>query len=224
MRLFSFSIGFLLATQVFAGPFSPNAHKIERRVRIASDVLYDRQHSSYFIPEWVYQNAQCIASLRVVKAGFVWGGEGSTGLVSCKVNDEWSAPSFLNVGGVNFGFQIGVQFFDSILVFVTRDARRVLEGPSVKLGADIGFAAGPVGGGFGGGVIPKAPVLTYDRATGLYAGATVNGFVLAHGKERNQFVYGNGVRPYQILRTPGRFAPVQMRPFVETLESYFPTR
>lgn len=217
-----FGIAALAATAAAAAP-AWAADSIQRRVEVASDVVVNRQTSRFAVPDWVMEHARCVASLKVVKVGFIWGGEGSTGLVSCRMPDgSWSAPSFFNVGGVNFGIQIGVQFIESVLVFVTDEGREILNRASFQIGADISFAAGPIGGGGGAGQMPDASILSYQFTQGLYAGATVNGFILSHGPERNGAVYGDDVTPSEILDMPGAEAPQQVQKFVQTLTRYMP--
>ncbi|MCB0404155.1 MAG: lipid-binding SYLF domain-containing protein [Bdellovibrionales bacterium] len=211
-------LGVLITQTAFSRPQTP----VERRVRVASEVVTHRMLSERPIPQYIIDASLCAVSLKVVKAGLIWGGQGSAGLATCKVNGEWSAPSFFSIDGVTFGLQIGVQFLESVLLFMTPYGREVLQHPTFQLGVDVSFAAGPVGGGQGTGVIPEAHVLTYSRAVGLYAGATVNGFVLTHNPGFNASVYGEGVAPIEVLDTPGSSAPAVVSPFVETMQRQMP--
>jgi lipid-binding SYLF domain-containing protein len=187
---------------VASGAEASTTRKVARRVRIATQVLIDVMSSSRSVPPVVYENARCIASLRSVKAGLIFGGEGSVGLVSCRVGDDWSLPSFLNIGGPNFGLQIGVSVSEVVLVFVTDAARDILLRPSVQLGVDAGFALGPIGSGVGAGWTPEAPVLAYVKNQGFWAGIKLDALVLSHGVVGNADAYGHGVRPEHILSTP----------------------
>src|SRR4051812_28352378 len=77
---------------------------VSERVKSASQIIVNRQTSALTIPRWVIDQTKCVASLKVVKAGLIWGGQGSTGLVSCRTkHGRWSAPSFFSVDGVSFG-------------------------------------------------------------------------------------------------------------------------
>lgn len=196
---------------------------VESHVQYAKEVVVNRMTSAHPVPSYVMDRTKCIAALRVVKAGFIWGGQGSTGLVSCRTEkDGWSAPSFFQVSGVNFGLQIGVQFLESVLTFMTDTAREILLRPTFQLGADLSFAAGPVGEGGGVGAIPNAHVLSYQRAVGLYAGATVNGFIVSHLHGYNSRVYGANTAPKAIFELPGQDAPAVVQPFVTAVIKYFP--
>lgn len=195
---------------------------IPERVKSAERVIINRQTSALPIPQWVIDKSKCVASLKVVKAGLIWGGQGSTGLVSCRTDDnQWSTPSFFHVSGVNFGIQIGVQFLESVMLFVTDFAREILNRASFQVGADLSFAAGPVGGGPGVGEMPNAHILSYQRAYGLYAGATINGFILSHDPRLNSKAYAMDVAPETLLDTPGTSGPEVVKPFVATMNKYF---
>ena len=212
----------LLALPAFADSAGDQRGIAENRVRYANEVIRNRMNSWLPIPNLVIRNTKCLAALRVVKAGFAWGGQGSTGLVSCRNNGQWSPPSYFTVDGVSFGFQIGVQFLESILSFMTVKGHDLLKHINVKIGSDLSFAAGPVGQGSDVGILPDAAVLSFDKAYGLFAGSTVNGFVLAHNRRLNASVYGEGVTPAMILSGSHGPVPEVVDPFLATLEQYFP--
>ena len=129
-----FIVSFLLLSSFVS---EVRASNIEKRVAISRQVLLDRMVSHLAIPRSVLAQAQCVAAMRNVKAGFIFGGEGSTGMVSCRVNGVWSAPSFLNTGGVSFGLLIGGQVVDNVLLFMTPYARQMLNRNSLQLGGDL---------------------------------------------------------------------------------------
>ena len=199
------------------------ARPIPERVRSASDVVVNRQTSSASIPRWVIDRTKCFAALRVVKAGLMWGGQGSTGMVSCRTaNNRWSAPSFFSVDGVTFGLQIGIQILETVMAFVTDFARDVLNHANFQVGAELSFAAGPVGGGGGPGEMPNAHILSYQKAVGLFAGATINGFVLSHNPRFNRQAYGSDITPVELLKTDGDSTVEVVQPFIETMNRYLP--
>jgi len=212
---------FLLALLVTSSVSTEaQAFNLDRRVAITRQVLIDRMSSVAPIPKYILDQAQCIAAMRNVKAGFIFGGEGSTGLVTCRVNGGWSAPSFLNTGGVSLGFLIGGQVVDNVLVFMTPYSRQMLNRGSLSLGGDLSFAAGPFGQGMGANISPNAHVLVYSAGTGLYAGFSMNGTVMSHGNERNQMAYGRYFSPDQLLSTPAAFTPPLLKSFVDAVEWY----
>ena len=217
MKLSFFLLALLVTSSVST---EAQAFNLDRRVAITRQVLIDRMSSVAPIPKYILDQAQCIAAMRNVKAGFIFGGEGSTGLVTCRVNGGWSAPSFLNTGGVSLGFLIGGQVVDNVLVFMTPYSRQMLNRGSLSLGGDLSFAAGPFGQGMGANIAPNAHVLVYSAGTGLYAGFSMNGTVMSHGNERNQMAYGRYFSPDQLLSTPAAFTPPLLKSFVDAVEWY----
>ena len=61
------------------------------------------------VPDWLLQRAKGIAIMpNVVKVGLALGGRGGSGVLH--VRDEhgrWTNPSFIRIGGLSFGAQIG---------------------------------------------------------------------------------------------------------------------
>lgn len=208
----------VVAGVAHAGP----AQRVARRVRVGTDVLVTRQESIRPIPDLVFRGAKCVASVRVIKGGFIFGGEGSVGLASCRLpRGGWSAPAFINAGGVSFGLQIGGQIAETVLVFMSEYSRQVLAHGTVKLGADLSAAAGPVGQGGGVGVIPNAEVLTYTRSAGLFAGLTIDGAILTHAPQLNAEAYGR-LTPAEILSMPAAQGPAIVQPFTRVLTQFAP--
>lgn len=70
---------------------------------------------------------------------------------------------------------------------------------NVTLGADVSAAAGPVGRDIQAGVTPKAAIYTYSLSKGLFAGASLEGAVVATEKGRNASYYGRPVSARAIL-------------------------
>ena len=71
---------------------------------------------------------------------------------------------------------------------------------SIKLGADVGIAVGPVGAGAAAATANlSADIVSYTRAKGLYAGISLEGAVVAVRGALNQAYYGKEVTPTDIL-------------------------
>jgi lipid-binding SYLF domain-containing protein len=115
----------------------------------------------------------------------------------------------VTLGGVNFGFQIGVQATDVVLVLMSRESVEGIAGGKVTLGADASVAAGPLGRSSAAATDPSfsAQVLSYSRSSGLFAGVALDGTVIAIDRSANETAYGiSGVLASQIL--DGKVAPV----------------
>jgi len=153
------------------------------------------------IPPRVLRNARGLAIMRVVKVGLGFSGKGGQGVVVARTPSGWSGPSFIGTGGAGWGLQIGAQVTEFIFVLNTDAAVRAFSYDSnVTLGADLSAAAGPVGRDLQAGVAPSAAIYTYSRSQGLFAGASLEGAVIATQKTANERYYGQRVRALTILR------------------------
>src|SRR5213078_5153925 len=163
------------------------------------------------VPRSVMRNARGLAILTVVKIGFGLSGKGGQGVVVARTGKGWSGPSFVGTGGAGWGPQIGAQITEYIFVLNSNRAVRAFSRDgNFTLGADASVAAGPVGREAEAAVTPTAAIYTYSRAKGLFAGASLEGTVIATQKTANARYYGRSVRAGDILR--GRIsAPAKAR-------------
>lgn len=171
------------------------------------------------IPAWLLERAHAVAVIpSVIKVGLGIGGRRGKGvLVVRKDNGEWSNPVFVNLTGGSFGFQVGVQSTDVVLVFTSRQSIEGIVGGKVTLGADASVAAGPVGrqSSAATDVGLTAQVYSYSRAMGLFAGVALDGSAMTIDHKSNESFYGRaGVLASDIIRTD---APAAPEPAVEFL-------
>jgi lipid-binding SYLF domain-containing protein len=135
---------------------------------------------------------------RLLKGGFIFGGSGGSGVLLARdpQTGAWSYPAFYTFGSVTAGAQIGGEAAQVMLMVMTKRGLDSMMATSVKLGADIEAAAGPVGVGT---KAATADVLAFSRTKGLFGGATVEGAWIQERKGWNEEYYGRPVRPIEIL-------------------------
>jgi lipid-binding SYLF domain-containing protein len=171
--------------------------KASERVQAAADVLSEIQGApDKGIPQEVLGSAECVAVVpSMLKGGFIVGAKYGRGLASCRTPKGWSAPAFFVVTGGSFGFQIGGQAVDLVMLIMNKDGMKHLLSSEFELGADASVAAGPVGRHAEGNTDWKmrAEVLTYSRARGLFAGVTLNGAQIKQDKDSTREFYGRMV-------------------------------
>src|SRR3981081_886539 len=121
--------------------------KAQDRVQAAADVLNEIQGTpDQGIPAEVLGSAECVAVVpSLLKGGFVVGARYGRGVASCRTEKGWSAPAFFTVGGGSFGFQIGGQAIDLIMLIMNKEGMKNLLESDFQLGANASAAAGPVG-------------------------------------------------------------------------------
>lgn len=183
-------------------PFAAANAATEQEVvnQSASIIRQFRRMPEKPIPQTILRNAKGLAILTVVKVGFGLSGKGGQGVVLARTGNGWSGPSFIGTGGAGWGPQIGAQITEFVFVLNTNRAIHAFSRDgNLTLGADASVAAGPVGREAEAAVTPTAAIYTYSRTKGLFAGASLEGTVIATQKTANWRYYGHGVSARDIL-------------------------
>lgn len=171
--------------------------KADDRVQASADVLNEIQSApDSGIPAEVLGKAECVAVVpSMLKGGFIFGGKYGRGVASCRTPKGWSSPAFFTIAGGSFGFQIGGQAVDLVMLIMNNDGMQHLLSSQFALGADASVAAGPVGRHAEGNTDWKmrAQVLTYSRARGIFAGVSLNGARVSFDKNSTREFYGHMV-------------------------------
>lgn len=208
----------------FAGvAYGQDRTKQMERIQAAGDVLTEIMSApDSGIPEEILGSAKCVAVVpSMLKGGFVVGGSYGKGVATCRTQQGWSTPAFFRVTGGSFGFQIGGQAVDYVMLIMNDEGMRNLLASKFKLGADASVAAGPVGRHAEGMTDWKmrAQVLTYSRARGVFAGATLNGAMIKQDSDDTRAFYGR-VIPFKTLLSGGVTVPQEAQPFLGTLNKF----
>jgi lipid-binding SYLF domain-containing protein len=152
------------------------------------------------IPQAVLKDARGLAIMTVIKAGFGISGRGGTGIVVSRTKNGWSGPSAIGTGGAGFGFQIGAEVTEFVMILNTDAAVQAFSHDvNVTLGGDISVAAGPIGRTASAAITPVAAIYTYSRSQGLFAGISLEGTVIGTRNDANAEYYGRQVTPEEIL-------------------------
>jgi SH3 domain-containing YSC84-like protein 1 len=186
--------------------------------RIVRDFTRLPEHG---IPARVLRDAKGVAVLRVLKGGFGVSGRLGEGVVLARLSGGgWSGPSAIATGGGGFGFQIGGEVTEFVIILNSQAAVNAFaRGGNVQFGGALSVAAGPVGRTGEAGVLPAAAVYTYSRSKGLFAGASLEGTLLVAQSDKNATYYGRRVTPTQILRG-GVAPPRSAQPLIAALSRY----
>jgi lipid-binding SYLF domain-containing protein len=197
--------------------------KATDRVQAAADVLNEIESApDSGIPQEILGRAECVAVVpSMLKGGFIVGGKYGRGLASCRTPKGWSAPAFFTVAGGSFGFQIGGQAVDLVMLIMNNDGMQHLLSSKFSLGADASVAAGPVGRHAEGNTDWKmrAQVLTYSRARGVFAGVSLNGAVIKQDKDSTRDFFGHMVT-FKAALTGEVEPPPTANPFLSTLAKW----
>jgi lipid-binding SYLF domain-containing protein len=175
------------------------------------------------IPKELLSRAECVAVIPAVKKAAIGvGGNYGRGVVSCRKDagkGPWGPPSMISLSGGSFGFQLGGQSTDVVMLFMTPDSIKHLLKDKVTLGADASAAAGPKGREASAqtNATMRAEILTYARSRGLFAGISLKGAVLKPDGDANKSLYNRDVDAKELLLEGKGNIPDSAKKFVDTL-------
>jgi lipid-binding SYLF domain-containing protein len=175
------------------------------------------------IPMNILEQATCVAVVPgMIKGAFVFGGQYGQGVVTCRTGHGWSAPVFIRMAGGSFGFQIGGQSTDLVLVAVNERGFQDLLKNKFKIGGDAAASAGPVGRNGQAATDWKmnAELLTYSRSKGLFAGIDLDGTSVSQNSDDTELYFG-GPHNFESVLKGSVDVPAGAVPFVKTVARYF---
>ena len=152
------------------------------------------------VPADVLRRAQGIILLDCTKAGFGFAFQGGNGIAMVKdAHGHWSPPAFLTSSEASLGFQAGGEQDFYVILLMTRNEARELDGSVVKFGGLVRGTAGDQSSGVDGLAVPKNPGLVYSDRQGFYGGIAMKGGTLAPDNKANSNYYGHAVTMDDIL-------------------------
>jgi len=200
----------------------------DKCAKILESFLADPSHPESAlnaIPKAVLQRARGLAIFQVLKAGFVFSGKAGSGLVIARLpSGEWSPPSCIATAGLGWGLQIGADLTDFVIVLNSDAAVEAFSlGGNVTIGGNVSATAGPIGtgGGVSSSLANPAPMFSYSKSKGLFAGLSLDGTILIERKDANRDFYGSPIPARNILKgdVPAPEAASRMYEIIEAAES-----
>jgi lipid-binding SYLF domain-containing protein len=203
--------------------------KEKERLENCGVVLEEIMNVPDNIPANLVDKAECVIVIpSVLKAAFIIGGSYGRGAMTCRSGEHftgpWGAPTMIALEGGSFGFQLGGQATDFvILVMNPRGAMAILKN-KVKLGADASAAAGPKGRDLEAAtdVTFRAEMLTYSRSRGLFAGISLEGSTLRPDNGANEELYGKKISAEDIVLKGAVQKPASAQELIATLTKFSP--
>jgi len=164
----------------------------------------------------------------VLKAAFIVGASYGRGAMSCRRGENfrgpWGAPTMMALEGGSFGFQIGGEATDFVLLVMNERGATGILASKVKLGGDASVAAGPVGrdASAEADATLRAEILSYSRARGLFAGVSLEGSTIRPDGGDNRRVYGKKIPAKDIVLSGKVSVPPAAQQMVSTLDAKTP--
>lgn len=204
-------------------------NKANKRLENAGQVIKEILDIPDDIPADLLDKAECVIVIpSVIKIAFGISGSYGAGAMTCRSGEDftgpWGAPTMMRLEGGGFGFQLGGQATDFVLLVMNKRGAGAILSSKVKLGADASAAAGPKGRNAAADtdVTMRAEILTYSRARGLFAGISLQGSTLRPDNDANKDVYGRKIEAKDIVLKHAVGVPAAARVLIDTLEKHSP--
>jgi SH3 domain-containing YSC84-like protein 1 len=197
------------------------------RLQNSGQVMKEVMEMPDSIPQKLLDKANCVIVIpSVLKAAFIVGGSYGRGAMTCRSGEDfqgpWGAPTMMALEGGSFGFQLGAQATDLVLLVMNSRGASAILSSKVKLGADASVAAGPVGRDAEADtdVTFRAEVLTYSRSRGLFAGISLEGSTLRPDNDANERIYGKKISAKEIALRNEVAMPRSAQLLIDTLTQH----
>jgi SH3 domain-containing YSC84-like protein 1 len=214
-----------ISTQSPAGQGS-KAEERERAQKAANAFQEIMSAPDQGIPQDLLDRAQCVAVFpSVKKGGFIVGGQFGKGLISCRREQgSWGSPAYFTIGGGSFGFQIGGQAVDLVLLVMNESGLEGLLMDKFEIGAGAAVSAGPVGRNahVSTDVLLKSKIISYSRSRGLFGGVELKGAVITEDKSANKDIYEQEISAREIIVDGKVRTPTTIRIFPSALRKFSP--
>jgi lipid-binding SYLF domain-containing protein len=227
-----FVMAALIGLPALFNPMSVRADdkiKDEDRLKNAGEVAKEIMDIPDDIPQSVMDKADCIVVIpSVIKGAFVVGASYGRGAMTCRSGEDfhgpWGAPTMMALEGASFGFQIGGQATDFVLLIMNGRGASSILSSKVKIGGDASAAAGPVGRNAQADtdVTMRAEILTYSRARGLFAGISLDGSTLRPDNDANERIYGKKIDAKDVVLHGAVPIPPSAKLLISTLNQHSP--
>jgi SH3 domain-containing YSC84-like protein 1 len=205
------------------------ANKEQKRLENSGVVMEEIMNTPENIPQELLEKAECVIVFpSVLKGAFGIGGSYGRGAMVCRTgehfNGPWGAPAMYALEGGSFGFQLGGQATDLVLLVMNDRGAQSILSSKVKLGADASAAAGPKGRDASADTDAylRAEILSYSRSRGLFAGISLEGSSLRPDDDANEVIYHRKISARDIVMGKGIEVPVSGRHLVRVLEKGSP--
>jgi SH3 domain-containing YSC84-like protein 1 len=224
-RFILFAVGILTLAPLLASA------KEEDRLQNANVVMQEVLRVPDSIPQDLLDHARCVIVMpSVLKGAFVVGGSYGRGTMVCRTGQDftgpWGAPAMYALEGGSFGFQIGGEATDFVLLVMNNRGANSLMHSKVRLGADASAAVGPVGrlASADTDAFMRSEILSYSRSRGVFAGVSLEGSTLRPDGSANRKLYGRSVSAAEIINGSEVTTPPAAENLITVLQNASPTR
>jgi SH3 domain-containing YSC84-like protein 1 len=184
-----------------------NKDKDEDRLKECGTVLTEILDIPENVPQDLLDKADCVVVYpSVLKAAFVVGGSYGRGAMTCRKGENfagsWGSPTMMALEGGSFGFQIGGQATDFVLLVMNEPVGR-----DASAETDVTL---------------RSEILSYSRSRGLFAGISLEGSTIRPDNKANEQIYGKKLEAKEIVLSNQVSVPAPGEQLVSTLDTKTP--
>ena len=190
MKTFLAGLAVALALTVTAAsaPAYADAAAPAELLHHANTTVTNLKHDpSFSVARDMIKNARAVYIVpRLIKGGFIFGGEGGAGVLLVRNGHGWSAPKFYDMGSASFGLQIGLEQAQLVFIINSDRALRGIQEGNFKIGGQGGITVATLSAGAEGATTLKGgDMVVWTSATGAYGGLTFNGSIIKADDDDN---------------------------------------
>ena len=221
-----FCCHFVVAFCLCALPLFGKSEAVAERLSSASSVFSEiMQAPDKSIPRDLLNRAECVVVVPGLKSGgFLAGAKYGKGFILCRRQggSGWSAPGSIRIEGGSFGFQLGAEETDVIMLVMNDQGVKAVLSSQYTLGGQADVAAGPVGRSSSAQTSGwmDAGILSYSRLRGIFAGVSLQGATLRVNLDDNQVLYGKKFDNREIVTSHAVRTPAAAKQLLAELNRY----
>jgi lipid-binding SYLF domain-containing protein len=218
-------MAFLLATNAYAADETSQQELLSDAKSVVEEIMSTPDQG---IPSDLISRAQAVIIFPgMLKGGFLVGARYGKGVATVRnaKTGHWGPPSFITTVGGSFGFQIGAQSVDLVLIIMTERGIKGLLNNNFTLGGDIAVTAGPVGrhAELGVDILLQGDMYSYSRSQGLFGGISLKGTIIKQNVAYNEEYYDAKLTPEEIMiEGKAKNMPDSSRKFLSYLNQMAP--
>src|SRR6201988_5469384 len=139
-------IPIVLTLCLIAPPLMAENKREKERLENCGTVIQEIMDIPDNIPQDLIDKTYCVIVYpSVVKAAFIFGGSYGRGAMTCRTGEKftgpWSAPTMMALEGGSFGFQIGGEANDLVVLIMNEGGGSAVFGRKGKLGGEAAAGA-----------------------------------------------------------------------------------
>jgi lipid-binding SYLF domain-containing protein len=195
------ALAFLLNANAYAADETPQQELLKDARLVVEEIM---SSPDLEIPSGLMSRAKAVIIFPAMfKGGFLVGVRYGKGVATVRNSQtsQWGPPSFITTLGGSFGFQIGAQAVDLILIVTTEKGIKGLLNNNFTLGGDIAITAGPVGryAEMGVDILLQGDMYSYSRSQGIFGGISLKGTIIKPNTDYNKEFYNAELTPEEIM-------------------------